>query len=131
MQDAHKTNVISLGTCRACEAIVRPGSDFCYNCGGKLGDPHVDTQETTAPIPEPVSELAVLSANGTLRNGPGVKVDQNSAHQRRARNPRPRSSEPVQVVWKREEGVGIGFIVLTISAAIFAILMIAIAYYLR
>jgi hypothetical protein len=129
MGDVHKTNVISLGSCRACDAVVRPGSDFCYNCGGKLNDASAES-ERIPPIPPPNAELSGRSENRALSNGPGVIVNQKQPGAR-PRRPSPRRSEPVEVVWRRDEGVGVGFIVLSLGAAAFAVFLVLIAYYLR
>lgn len=122
MEISPNTIVASMEVCRACKTEVRPGSAFCYHCGGGLGQP---------VEPAPISDVLAPSENGTLKNGPGVKTEQNRQQNRRERRPRLRTTEPIQVVWKRDEGIGARFILLTIFAAVFTMLLIGVAWYLK
>ena len=125
MERSVKTEVAMLDTCPGCKAEVRNGSEYCYNCGNKL------------PLPDkvmrnpPSVNVDGTPKNGSIVNGPGVNSQKVRTGTRGARMRRPHSAEPVQVVWRRKEDVEVSFLLLTAAAAFFAVLLIAVAYYLR
>ena len=121
MESSSKSNVITLNACPGCGAEVRLGSEFCYNCGGSLS-----TLEKTAVS---MNEVPSSSENGRIKNGPGSRPAVEKVRRRTARIAR--ANEPVQVVWKRDEGIGMSYILLSAAAAFLVIVLIAIAYYLR
>ena len=126
MDNAKNTNVVILQACPSCKAEARAGSEYCYNCGNDLHAANRTSTEHTRP-----AELPQPSENGAIKNGPGVRSADDNGRGRTARSRRLNTMKPVQVAWKREEDIGLTFILLTIGVAVFAILLIAIAYYLR
>ena len=127
IENSPKSQIASLETCPGCKAEVRPGSEFCYNCGVGVKEPHKEV--TTEGVS--MMELKAPLENGAIKNGPGSKPMDEKVRRAPQRNMRRRSTEPVQVTWKRDEGVGLGFILLSAAAAIFVIFLLAIAYYLK
>ena len=111
--------MISEPICSACGTEVRDGSLFCYNCGGAVGD-----------------ERTVLNGTSYANNGPGSPTKNGEVgfkgQKRVSRTAvRKRSNEPVQVAWKRDENMGIGFLLVSVTIAILALALLAIAYYLH
>ena len=126
MENFAESSVVLPKACPGCKAEIRSGSEYCYNCGNKIGIVDGHASEVVRG-----SDKTSSSTNGSLQNGPGVNPGADQRRRPGTRSRRPRSSEPVQVVWKREEDVGLRFLVFTIGAAVLAILLIGIAYYLK
>ena len=126
MGNSSKTNVVAVDSCPGCDAEVRPHSEFCYNCGSSLrAAPEI------APAAAPPKKFSRQPENGSIKNGPGLSPVNERARGRPAGNARSRFTEPIQVIWQRDEGVGMSFILFSAGAAVFVILLIAIAYYLK
>jgi hypothetical protein len=119
--DSVKTSVIDNTSCPGCDADIRAGSDFCYNCGGKLKQ-----QDAVVAAPSVMADDERI-----LKNGPGVIDEMKSSQRRRPRAVRPSVREPVQVAWTREDDIGTSFILLSVAVAIICVALVGIAYYLR
>jgi hypothetical protein len=102
--------------CSECGAEVREGSDFCYNCGGKL-----------AIVTGKIGETEPLKDNGFRAVAPGAV----SKGRERRRRPKPVFNEPIQVRWQRDEDPGIVFLIVSIVIGIIALLLIGVGLYLR
>lgn len=102
--------------CSECGVEVREGSEFCYNCGGKL-----------AAVTRKVGERVPPNDNGFRAVAPGAV----SKGRERRRRPKPVFNEPIQVQWQRDEDPGIGFLIVSVVIGIIALLLIGIGFYLR
>ena len=103
-------------SCAECGVEVREGSDFCYNCGGKL----------TAEVSKAEGQEPLLD-NGFRAIEPGAV----SKGRERRRRPKPVFNEPIQVRWQRDEDPGIRFLIVSVVIGIIALLLIGIGFYLR
>jgi hypothetical protein len=113
--------------CPQCGAEVRTESSFCYNCGMKVASQSFKSAE----VIETNNERGPQE-NGLRKNGPGWVAAERRKGPARAKRPlRAHPSEPVQVVWRPVSGMGIGFLLLSIFASLFCVVLIVIAYYLR
>lgn len=107
--------------CAACGADVRPGSLFCYNCGGKVAVAKAEEKEK--------KELIVRAPDGSagLTPAPGLRSAA-SLRQRRSSF----SREPKRIAWVPPSGTSDRrFVVVTILIFVFTLLLTAIAFYLR
>lgn len=144
--------------CEACSADVRPGSLYCYNCGGPVApeskkarlaatktsvgkawfkDEHVGLpkRETTKldEVAAPEPEAPALSAADVPIPKPGIFED---ARMRSAANLRRKGKSierrSVEVVWERPESSPDGrFILAALILTLFVVLVYLAAAYLR
>jgi hypothetical protein len=127
MEETVKLEATAQPRCPQCGAEVRTESSFCYNCGTKVATQSVKSAEVIETNNEPGPK-----ENGLRKNGAGWVAAERKKGPARAKRPlRAHPSDPVQVVWRPVSGLGIGFILLSIFAALFCVVLIVIAYYLR
>ena len=108
--------------CQKCKADVRPGSAFCYNCGGRVAE---DEPESSAAAPQPE----------TRQPAPGTKVTQPAPGLRTARDIRRREKtferKPREVSWEPAAGSDIQLIIFAAAVLAFTIVVIGLALYLK
>ena len=109
-------------TCPKCEADVRPGSAFCYNCGGRVADdePPTPEQRAEAEIAEPVPEAKPTQPAPGLRTARDIR-----------RRERTFERKPRQVSWEPAAGSDIQLIVIAAAVLVFTIVVIGLALYLK
>jgi predicted amidophosphoribosyltransferase len=107
---------VEILNCEACGADVREGSLFCYNCGSSV---------TPTGVVEALKENPVI-ADVPAQERPPLKSAASIRKHRRALN-----RQPVQVSWEAPEGPATAFIVVTIVLTVGAIVLLALALYLR
>jgi hypothetical protein len=103
--------------CPKCAADVRPGSVFCYNCGGRV------IEEVSAPVESEPSkaEERITQPAPRLRSARDVR-----------RRERVFDRAPRRIKWEpATEGAEVQLIVVTAAVVIFTIVVIALAFYLR
>ena len=106
--------VVEKAACAKCDAEIRDESLFCYNCGSAV-----------APVAEPTAEP---ETNGPLveTKRPALRSAASLRKQRRAYN-----RQPVEISWEpRESSPGL-FILATVLLTSAAIILLALALYLR
>jgi zinc-ribbon domain len=111
-------NTISETTaCPKCGADVRPGSLFCYNCGGRVKKEVSALVENERPKPK----------ENVTQPAPGLRSAKDLRRRERVfdRAPRRIKWEPV------EETSDVQLIVVTAAIVIFTVIVIALAFYLR
>jgi hypothetical protein len=106
-------------TCPKCKADVRPGSAFCYNCGGRVSD------EPEVPEIKPVTELAEPEAIQT-QPAPGLRTARDIRRRERTFERKPRT-----ISWEPASGSDIQLIVITAAVLVFTIVVIGLALYLK
>jgi hypothetical protein len=104
-----------MALCPGCNVEVREGSEYCFNCGGKLDQ----TTEKNDESPRLDNGFRAV-APGALSKGRG-----------RRRRPKPLLNEPVHVRWQHDEDAGIGFLVLSLVLGLIAAVLVALGFYLR
>lgn len=133
------TGVISEKLCSGCGADVRDASEFCYACGEKVGDnvleiaPPASSDASERPVENRRPANTADSENssdpkvGDLKTvvGPGGKT------RRYPKGPLRRERKPVEVIWRKKEGPGFGFLILSLAFALIVAAMIGIAFYLK
>ena len=114
-------------TCRHCGAEIREGSAFCYHCGKELfpnpasnGKVEADSIPLGDLSPAAPAAEAVAVADDTARVRP--------ERRRRSKRPEP---EVVEVTWEPVDGPSTFFYVVSIVLAAIALLLTALALYLR
>jgi hypothetical protein len=116
MNDSLQTEEKPAVLCPGCGVEARDGSEFCYNCGGKLS---ADAGAVSSEEP--------LSNNGFRAVGPGAVTK----GRERRRRPKPISNDPIQVRWQRDEDPGIRFLIVSVIMGLIALLLIGLGFYLR
>jgi hypothetical protein len=113
-----KEEMITSTRCPKCNADVRDGSVFCYNCGGRVtsDDGTESSTEASSATTEPVTTPA-----------PGLRTARDIRRRERTFQRKPR-----EVVWEPSSGVpDIQLIVVTAIVIVFTIAVILMALYLR
>jgi predicted amidophosphoribosyltransferase len=113
--------------CETCNADVRSESLFCYNCGAAVtkAEPVVETPETEA-----VEEPAVVTSEERVAKVPDTRPPLRSAASIR-KHRRAANRQPVQITWERPDGSSMPFVVTTIVLVAGALVLLALAFYLR
>jgi len=103
--------------CPKCDAEVRDGSVFCYNCGGRVvGDDGIDQTIGTPPV-------AGASAS---KPAPGLRSARDIRRRERISDRKPR-----EVVWEAVNGgPDLQLIIATASIIVFTVLVILLVRYL-
>ena len=103
--------------CPKCGADIRPGSQFCYNCGGRVA----------AEISEPIKDDKPKAEEKVTQPAPGLR----SAKDLRRRE-RPAERELRRIKWEpAADGSNVQLIVVTAAILIFTVIVVALAFYLR
>ena len=117
---------VQSSVCEACGVDVRDESLFCYNCGERvtaevpLEQPVPESNEPGEPVAGK-NDIAVQPASR-----PPLKSAASLRKQRRASN-----RQPVEVSWEQRSGQPVTFILATIVLTLAALVLLAIALYLR
>lgn len=110
--------MVKNATCRACDADVREGSLFCYNCGSAIeSKPDLLVENGDKKVQDPVKSEA---ERPPLRSAASLRK------QRRAHN-----RQPVQITWEQPEGPPIAFFIVSIALTVVAAILLVLAFYLR
>jgi hypothetical protein len=109
-------------TCPKCEADVRPGSAFCYNCGGPIAG---DEAAAAGPQPEAEASEAMPEAKESLP-APGLRTARDIRRRERTFERKPR-----QVAWEPASGSDIQLIVIAAVVLAFTVVIIGLALYLK
>ena len=104
--------------CPKCDAEVRDGSLFCYNCGGRvIADTGVETVEKPA---------AGVTESG-MKPAPGLRTARDIRRRERAVDRRPR-----EVVWEAvEAGPDLQLIAVTAGIIIFTVVVVLLVLYIK
>ena len=103
--------------CPKCAAEVRPGSAFCYNCGGRV----------TEEVSEPIRDERPKVEEKTTHPAPGLK----SARDVRRRE-RVFDREPRRIKWEPvEDTSNVQLVIFTVAVVIFTLVVMALVFYLR
>ena len=118
--------VVIVGKCEDCDTDIRDGSQFCYHCGhGFREEPGLNSRTSTFSSTGP----GMKAPEHGSTNGSRSKNDRNKGTRRR-RSSR-RTEGPVQVVWRREERPGYGFLLIALGITLATIALTVLAYYLH
>jgi len=117
--------------CEICGAEVRPGSVFCYNCGGsvKIAEPE-PIAFPQANVSDADEKSLAVSPNGSSLDTVNSTESRNRDRSAR-RRPRTIERKPVEVVWEQRSGVSITFVVVSVLVIIIAGLLLFAANYLK
>ena len=116
--------------CEACDADVRSESLFCYNCGAAVTQkPDIPVRRDEARRATIVSKTqegvaATLPESKNIR--PPLRTAASLRKQRRASN-----RQPARVTWEQPEGSSIAFMITTVVLVLGALVLLALALYLR
>ena len=112
--------------CVTCGANARPGSQFCYNCGGSLA---VTAELSAGPS---AGDLA-LSTNGgakadeILSAGPGLRSAASLT-----KEPKAFQRKPIQIIWEPSDSESNILLVLTaVLVLVFALGAVGLALYFK
>ena len=119
----NSTNTVVAETrCSKCDADVRDGSAFCYNCGARVADDSAVNGIEPADAVSPTE-----SSLPAARPAPGMR----SARDLR-RTKRSFERKPVRIVWEPAgDGPGTQLIVITLAILVFTVVVIVLAFALR
>jgi len=108
--------------CPKCAANIRPGSVFCYNCGGRVeaDEPKHEIGSNSEAV-QPVAKESVKAPAPGLRSAADLRRRRRTA----GINPKRISWEPVDHAADRQ------LIVVTVIVLIFTVVVVALAFYLR
>lgn len=138
-----KSKVISEKLCAGCGAEIRGGSEFCYNCGEKVGGDFNESMPAETPsitrkrevmgaediieakVSESTTNIRTKEVDSETATGPGSKARRYSRSLSRS------DRKPVEVVWRKKEGQGLGFLILSLVLALIVALTIGLAFYLK
>ena len=113
--------LVKSAVCDACGADVRDESLFCYNCGERVRE-----EQATNDVASDVH----ASKEPVIAQMPGSRPPLRSAaslrKQRRAYN-----RQPIEVSWEPASRSSIVFVVSTVILAVGALILLALALYLR
>ena len=99
--------------CQKCKADVRPGSAFCYNCGGRVAE---DEPEAAAAAPQPEAR----------QPAPGLRTARDIRRREKTFERKPR-----EVSWEPAAGSDIQLIIFAAAVLAFTIVVIGLALYLK
>jgi hypothetical protein len=109
---------ITAARCPKCEAEVRDGSLFCYNCGGRVSDDKSD---------ERPAEIAPVDKEPTTTPAPGLRSARDIKRRERSFERKPR-----EVVWEPASGFPeMQLIDVTAVIILFTLAVILMALYLH
>ena len=106
--------------CPKCEAEVRPGSVFCYNCGGRI----TFVEESPAPTAERIE--TVITDNKPTQPAPGLR----SARDIRRRE-REAERKPKEIRWEAAVDSDWQLVIITAAVLVFTVVVIVLALYLK
>ena len=110
-------------TCPKCQADVRPGSAFCYNCGGQIGE---DEPETSSPVGAVEGEKPKPQFEKPTQPAPGLRTARDIRRRERATERKPRG-----IAWEPVGGSEIQLLILCGAVLVFTIVVICLALYLK
>jgi hypothetical protein len=113
---------ISVGVCDACGFEVRAESQYCYNCGGKVG-----LDDESRPETGPIK----AGRNGTSAEMIDESIVDSTSVPRPIENKPRREPKRIQVAWERTERPGYLFLLFAIIVAVIVFAMLALAAYLN
>jgi len=108
---------VKTARCPKCDAEVRDGSVFCYNCGGRVANDEevAPPDETPSAVAEPASKPA-----------PGLRTARDIRRRERTVDRKPK-----EVVWETvNDGPDLQLIVVTAGIIVFTIVVILLVRYL-
>lgn len=136
--------------CKTCDADIRQGALFCYNCGNSVAPDIVVVQKSNSDGKDKILKKEIVAENG---NGISQKISKNKAevkdenlisntevqpdkNLKSAASLRKKTKsiqkKKVEIVWEEHENAPNGwFITATIVLAIFAFLIFWLAFYFR
>jgi hypothetical protein len=121
---------VETSICDICGVGVRPGSEYCYNCGGSVGPKPENIEAVDVIVGTGLAEDGEAVSNGhspDIVTGPGLAKSERSSRQRtRASN-----RMPVEVVWEPRTGVSLAFIIGSSLFVLIALALFIAANYLR
>ena len=110
-------------TCPKCKADVRPGSAFCYNCGGQIRQDEPAVSDNLEAVdgekPKPPEEKVTQPA-------PGLRTARDIRRRERATERKPR-----EISWEPASGSEIQLLILCAAVLVFTIVVIGLALYLK
>ena len=117
--------------CEACDADVRSESLFCYNCGSAVSE----KAEPPASKDEPLNRGPVVreAKEGADQDPPVVKSTRQPLRTAASLRKQRRSSnrQPAKVSWEEPQGSSIAFLITTVVLVLGALVLLALALYLR
>ena len=122
-------SAVKTARCPKCDAEVRDGSLFCYNCGGRVdgeagSEAAIDSQPAANERPVEISPVVVQPST---KPAPGLR----SARDIRRRE-RPSDRKPREVVWEASSAEpDLQLIILTAAIIVFTIVVVLMVLYVR
>jgi hypothetical protein len=112
-------SAVKTARCQKCDADVRDGSVFCYNCGGRVVG---DAAENIAS-----SDSSIAAIGTATKPAPGLL----SARDIRRRE-RTFDRKPKKVVWEAaNDAPDLQLIILTVGVIVFTTVVVLLVLYLR
>ncbi|HLA95467.1 MAG TPA: hypothetical protein VK612_07085 [Pyrinomonadaceae bacterium] len=109
--------------CDICGVGVRPGSEFCYNCGGSVAEKPEEIH-----VSEPLIEEPDSNDSSQIVEGPGKTKPARGAKRRAVRAS---NRQPVEIVWEPRTGFSWPFIVGSLFFVLISLALFIAANYLR
>jgi len=110
-------------TCPKCKADVRPGSAFCYNCGGQLTP---EKNEVPAVATSAENDAPAPQEEKVTQPAPGLRTARDIRRRERTAERKPR-----EISWEPARGSEIQLLILCGAVLVFTIVVIGLALYLK
>lgn len=111
--------VIQPVRCPKCDAEIRDGSAFCYNCGGRVVDENVADEASLSSPSKPDETLS--------RPAPGLRTARDIRRRERTADRKPK-----EVVWEPATAEpDLQLIIATVAIIIFTAIVVLMVLYLR
>ena len=111
-----RETAVQTGRCAKCDAEIRDGSVFCYNCGGRVAD---DGGEQGIEASKPAETTASKPA-------PGLRTAREIRRRERGVDRKPR-----EVIWEAAvSGLELQLIIVTVGIIVFTVVVIVLIRYL-
>jgi hypothetical protein len=105
--------------CPKCDAEIRDGSAFCYNCGGRVVDENVTDE---VPVSSPTKPDETLS-----KPAPGLRTARDIRRRERTVDRKPK-----EVVWEpAASGPDLQLIIATVAIIVFTAIVVLMVLYFR
>ena len=127
MTDKESITPVKPAVCASCGSDIRPGSQFCFNCGGSLEaistSGQIASKDSYVPPASPTN--GVPTSDLPIVKGPGLRSA--ASLRKEARSFR---REPVEIAWEANGGSSDAIFILgALILTLFAVGAVALALY--